>query len=143
MLVFQETDTMMSTIKASSKTTTYPITMSLPNFLLRLEALSFFIGAIVLYANQGYSGIAFVLLLLVPDVGALGYLVNTRVGSQVYNVAHLYSLPLMLMAFGLAASAPVAIQIGLIWFAHISMDRVAGYGFKYATAFKDTHLQHV
>jgi hypothetical protein len=117
--------------------------MSLPNFLLRLEALSFFIGAIALYASQGFSAVAFVVLLLVPDVSMIGYMVNTRVGSQVYDIVHTYALPLVLIAFGLATTTPLAIQIGLIWFAHISMDRVVGYGLKYATAFKDTHLQHV
>jgi hypothetical protein len=134
---------MISTKNSSSETSANSLTLSLPNFLLRLEALSFFIGAIVLYANQGFSGVAFVLLLLVPDVSMVGYMVNTRVGSQVYDVVHTYALPLVLIAFGLATSAPLAIQIGLIWFAHISMDRVVGYGLKYATDFKDTHLQHV
>jgi hypothetical protein len=134
---------MVSTKNTNSGTATSPLTMSLPNFLLRLEALSFFIGAIALYASQGFSGVAFVLLLLVPDVSMVGYMVNTRVGSQIYDVVHTYALPLVLIAFGLAANTPLAIQIGLIWFAHISMDRVVGYGLKYATDFKDTHLQHV
>jgi hypothetical protein len=31
----------------------------------------------------------------------------------------------------------------LIWLAHIGIDRALGYGLKYPTFFKDTHLQHV
>ncbi len=133
---------MINTMNTSVETKTM-LNLSMPNLLLRVEALAFFIGAIVLYAHQGFSGVAFALLLLVSDVSMVGYLVNTRVGSQLYNIVHAYALPVILMAFGLATSAPVAIQVGLIWFAHISMDRVVGYGLKYATDFKDTHFQHV
>ena len=31
----------------------------------------------------------------------------------------------------------------LIWLAHIGADRALGYGLKYPTHFKDTHLQRV
>ena len=37
----------------------------------------------------------------------------------------------------------VLIQLAAIWFAHIGMDRTVGYGLKYASAFKATHLQRV
>jgi hypothetical protein len=30
-----------------------------------------------------------------------------------------------------------------VWFAHIGMDGLAGYGLKYPTAFGDTHLGRV
>jgi hypothetical protein len=33
--------------------------------------------------------------------------------------------------------------LSLIWFAHIGFDRVMGFGLKYPTVFKDTHLQRV
>jgi Domain of unknown function (DUF4260) len=36
-----------------------------------------------------------------------------------------------------------AAQLGLIWFTHIGVDRALGYGLKYPTGFKDTHLQRV
>jgi len=31
----------------------------------------------------------------------------------------------------------------IIWLAHIGFDRMLGYGLKYVTFFKDTHLQRV
>jgi hypothetical protein len=31
----------------------------------------------------------------------------------------------------------------IIWMAHIGLDRMLGYGLKYPTFFKDTHLQRV
>jgi hypothetical protein len=39
--------------------------------------------------------------------------------------------------------ADVAVQVGLIWTTHIGVDRAIGYGLKYRTGFKDTHLQRV
>ena len=118
-------------------------TLSMPGFFLRAEALVIFLGAIALYAHQGYSGIAFVVLLLVPDVSMVGYLVNVRMGSVIYNVVHVNVLPAILITVSLALNSPVGIQIALIWFAHIHMDRIVGYGLKYPTFFQDTHLQHV
>jgi hypothetical protein len=41
------------------------------------------------------------------------------------------------------ADAETAVQLGLIWFAHIGVVRAIGYGLKYPTGFKDTHLQRV
>jgi hypothetical protein len=35
------------------------------------------------------------------------------------------------------------ILIALILFAHIDMDRLVGYGLKYPTVFKETHLGRV
>jgi hypothetical protein len=33
--------------------------------------------------------------------------------------------------------------VGIIWVAHIGFDRLLGYGLKYETGFKDTHLGKV
>jgi hypothetical protein len=35
------------------------------------------------------------------------------------------------------------VQLGLIWLAHVGADRLLGYGLKYPTGFRDTHLQRV
>jgi hypothetical protein len=123
-------------------TSTIP-TMSLPAILLRVEGLAMFIGAIALYAHQGGSALMFILLLLAPDLGAVGYLVNPRIGSYVYNAVHLTALPITLFVLATFGGWTLGIQLALIWLAHIGMDHVAGYGFKYATEFKATHLQRV
>jgi hypothetical protein len=41
------------------------------------------------------------------------------------------------------ANNDLAMQSALIWFAHIGADRLLGFGLKYATDFKDTHLSRV
>jgi hypothetical protein len=117
--------------------------LSLPNILLRLEGLTVFIAAIAFYAHQGGSIWLFLALILAPDLSAIGYLRNVRVGSTIYNVVHFYALPALLAAAALALNMPTLLLIALIWFAHIGMDRLAGFGLKYPTEFKDTHMQHV
>jgi hypothetical protein len=34
-------------------------------------------------------------------------------------------------------------MLGLIWLAHIGIDRALGYGLRYPDAFRETHLQRV
>ena len=41
------------------------------------------------------------------------------------------------------ADSDAALAVALIWLGHIGVDRLIGYGLKYPTAFKDTHLQRV
>jgi hypothetical protein len=65
------------------------------------------------------------------------------VGAALYNAFHSYPLPAALGIFGLLAGAPLAVGVASVWFAHIGMDRMAGYGLKYASGFKDTHLGRV
>jgi hypothetical protein len=115
--------------------------MITPKMLLQIEGLALLAGAVALYAVLGGNGWVFLLLLLVPDAAMVGYVFNPKIGSQLYNLVHTYSLPLLLglLAF-LAGQTPLVLG-ALIWLAHIGMDRTIGYGLKYPTAFKDTHLQ--
>jgi hypothetical protein len=49
----------------------------------------------------------------------------------------------VLGAFGLLGGSSLALVVALVWFAHIGMDRLVGYGLKYPTESKDTHLGRV
>ncbi|MBA3870620.1 MAG: DUF4260 domain-containing protein [Anaerolineae bacterium] len=115
----------------------------MPNVLLRLEGLTVLVAAIAAYAHQGGSIGLFLLLLLAPDLSAIGYLINVRVGSTTYNAVHTYIVPALLTGAAFALNMPTLLLIALIWFAHIGMDRVMGFGLKYPTEFKDTHMQRV
>ncbi len=115
----------------------------LPRLLLHAEGLALFVGAIALYAYARGSTVMFLVLLLAPDLSMIGYMVNSRVGSRVYNLAHFMALPMLLAVVSLLGGWLLGIQLALIWLVHIGMDRSVGYGLKYDTAFKDTHLQHV
>jgi len=83
------------------------------------------------------------LLTLAPDISMLGYLLNNKVGAMVYNLFHTYSLSIGLVICGLILSNETVLAIGIIWCAHIGMDRMIGYGLKYSTEFKDTHLNRI
>jgi hypothetical protein len=106
--------------------------------LLRLEGLVVFACALWLFAGTGRAWWVFGALLLVPDVAMLAYLAGPRVGAIAYNAVHSYVGPL-----GLAVLSPGegwGFALAAIWFAHCGMDRAAGYGLKYRTAFQHTHL---
>ena len=110
---------------------------------LRAEGLAIGISAIVAFAQTGASWLLFGLLILSPDLAMLGYLVGKRAGAICYNVAHSYLGPVLLFGAALIWAVPLATQVALIWTAHIGLDRALGYGLKYPTAFRDTHLARV
>lgn len=85
----------------------------------------------------------FGLLSLASDVFMAGYRKDAKWGPAIYNLVHTLAGPLVLLGGSLALAKPVCIPYTLIWLAHSGMDRALGYGLKYPTFFKDTHLQHV
>ena len=114
-----------------------------PAWLLRLEEACLLASAVWLYAHLHFSWLLFALLFLAPDLFMLGYLANVRLGATMYNLGHWLLLPLVLVAVGWTTGRPVAVAVAIIWFSHIVFDRMMGYGMKYPTFFKDTHLQHI
>lgn len=117
--------------------------MLLPGRLLRLEGLALFIGALVVYFELDFGWVLLVVLFLAPDLSFTGYLAGPRVGSWIYNAAHTTVGPIALAVVGVLGDTDWCVQLALIWLAHIGLDRLLGYGLKYPTAFKDTHLSRV
>ncbi len=116
---------------------------SMPNLLLRLEGTAVFFAALYFYIQQGYTGWVFWVLLLWPDIAIVAYVFNKQTGAFLYNLLHSYAFSIMLIGVSVLFSLPLALQIGLIWMAHIGMDRLFGYGLKYMDDFKSTHLGRV
>ncbi len=114
-----------------------------PATLLRVEGVALLALGVLLYRANGGSWLLFGALLLAPDLSMLGYLAGPKVGAAIYNAFHTYAGPAVVGASGMIFASPLAIAVALIWFAHIGMDRTVGYGLKYQTSFKDTHLQRV
>jgi hypothetical protein len=115
----------------------------LPRRLLHLEGFAVLVGAVVLYFDAGFGWLLLVVLFVAPDLSMLGYLAGPRAGALSYDLVHTYAGPLALGVAGVAGDAELAMQIAMIWLAHIGMDRLLGYGLKYPTGFRDTHLQRV
>jgi hypothetical protein len=115
----------------------------LPRLLLHAEGAAAGAAAIAVYFYADYPWWLLAALALAPDLSMAGYLGGVGVGALAYDAAHTYALPVVLAASGLIANTDLAVEIGLIWITHIGVDRAIGYGLKYPTSFKDTHLQRV
>jgi hypothetical protein len=115
----------------------------LPKALLHLEGLAVLVLAFLFYLRAGNPWWLFILLVLIPDISMIGFVRGDRIGAILYNLGHTYLFPAVLGVFGVFASNRVALAAALIWAAHIGMDRVLGYGLKYPTGFKHTHMEKV
>ena len=114
-----------------------------PATLLRVEGVALLVLSVLLYRVNGGGWLMFGVLLLAPDLSMLGYLAGPQVGAAIYNTFHTYAVPAVVGALGMIFASPLAMAVALIWFAHIGMDRTIGYGLKYPSSFKDTHLERV
>lgn len=111
-----------------------------PRILLHLEGLVALTAACLAYRGVGAHWGQFSLLFLTPDLSMVGYCFGRRIGAAVYNAAHTYVGPFLLGLIAYYGHRPSLLPLALIWVAHIGFDRLLGYGLKYATGFKHTHL---
>lgn len=111
-----------------------------PRIFLRVEGLAVLGIAIGAYFALDGPIWMLVVLALAPDLSMLGYLTGPRLGSLSYNVVHTYTLPLVLGGVGFWVDSRMGLLIALIWAGHIGADRLFGYGLKFESGFKDTHL---
>jgi hypothetical protein len=108
--------------------------------LLKLEELALFALALYLYSQLNYSWITFMILIFTPDLSMVGYLINAKVGALAYNLVHHKATAILLYLIGVTQEIKTISLIGIILFAHSSLDRVLGYGLKYPDSFQNTHL---
>ena len=108
--------------------------------LLRIDEALQLILSIYLVNQLPYAGWMYWALFLAPDLGMLGYLVNTQTGALLYNLFHHKGIAIALYLMGLYLNIPELLFTGLLLFGHSSFDRIFGYGLKYPDNFKNTHL---
>ena len=108
--------------------------------LLRLEGLAVAAVTAALYARTGASWWVFAALWLTPDLSMLGYLAGSCRGARIYNAVHTYVVPGALALSGVLLHVNALLPFALIWANHIGVDRLMGYGLKYADGFGFTHL---
>jgi hypothetical protein len=111
--------------------------------LLHAEGAAAFAVGALLYFQAGGDAILFLPLLLLPDAGLLGYLRDARIGAFTYNLVHNWAVGLGVLGAGMLLGSNALSLAGAVLIAHVGMDRAVGYGLKYATGFKVTHLQRV
>ena len=114
-----------------------------PGLLLRIEGAALFGLSVWLFSRLDVTWILFAVLILAPDLTFAAYLRGPKFGAEVYNLVHLAAWPAALAAIGLVTGLALVLAIALIWLAHIGMDRMMAFGFKYPTGFRDTHLSRV
>lgn len=111
-----------------------------PRLWLRAEGLAALAAGAGLYLHLGGQLIWLVPLLLAVDISMFGYGIGPRPGAFVYNLAHNWAAGMAVLGAAWWLAAPPLALAGAILVAHTGMDRAAGYGLKYPTAFADTHL---
>jgi len=114
-----------------------------PRYLLRIEGLLALGLSVLAYSHLDGSWAWFAALFLMPDLVLLGYLGGPRLGAALYNIGHSFIGPALLAGAGWSFGAPALLLGAVIWTAHIGFDRALGYGMKYASGFRDTHLGRV
>ena len=110
---------------------------------LQVEGLAVFIAAAAAFGRLGGEYIWLIPALLIPDLAIAGYLAGPRIGAIVYNLVHNWAIGLVILAGGLALSITPLALAGTILIAHTGMDRSVGYGVKFMSGFKDTHLGRI
>lgn len=110
---------------------------------IRVEYGVAFLLLLIIYLKLDFSLWLFFILLLVPDLTMVGYVMNKKIGSLIYNFGHSLIIPILLLIVSFSISNELVVMLTLIWTAHILMDRCFGFGLKYEDTFKNTHLQRL
>lgn len=102
-----------------------------------------FLLSILMFGQTSFAWWLFPALLFVPDLSMLGYGINNRIGSLLYNFFHHKGTAIVIYGAGFIAEERYLELAGVILFGHSSMDRIFGYGLKYSDSFKRTHLGRI
>ncbi len=125
---------------ASAATAADGIVVGTPRRLLRVEGATLLAGSLIAYSTTDQAWWLVPLTLLLPDLTMIGYLGGARLGSYLYNLGHSTPLPAAIVAIGWWQDKTLVVALGLVWLAHIGVDRLVGYGLKYDDHFQHTHL---
>ncbi len=109
--------------------------------VLKLESLGLLILFSVIYFHfyPGKWG-TFLAFFFVPDVSFTLYLINKKMATIAYNAFHHQGLLTVVLLSGFFLQNDWLTSISLIFLAHSTFDRMAGYGLKYSDNFDHTHL---
>ena len=129
----------MRTVRESTGRHDHPAVTGKPLRWLQSEAIIELIAALVLFRTTHQSW-WLATLILAPDVLMVGYVGGTRIGAACYNFAHSHIVPILLCLAAAEGHHPLVLAGGLLWLAHIGMDRAMTFGLKYDTDFQHTHL---
>ena len=107
---------------------------------LKLEEFAQFGLGIYLFSLLPFAWWWFLVLILAPDIGMIGYAFGNKAGALLYNLFHHKGLDIFVYLIGIYLQNDILMLIGVILFAHAAFDRILGYGLKYEKGFTFTHL---
>jgi hypothetical protein len=109
--------------------------------ILKLESVGLFILFTGAYFHF-YSGTwgLYLALFFIPDLSFAFYLITKKIGAIAYNIFHHQGVLVLLFLIGYFVKEDSIMKVALIFLAHSTFDRVAGYGLKYFDSFDHTHL---
>ncbi len=110
-------------------------------FWLRAEGAAAAAAGLAIYGALDGPWPLIIPLLLAPDFSMVGFLRSPRLGSLTYNLVHNWAIGLAALGVGWVIGSPPLVLGGAALVAHVGFDRLFGYGLKYPTRFRDTHLQ--
>jgi hypothetical protein len=109
--------------------------------ILKLESAGLFLLFTGAYFHL-YPGTwkFYIALFLIPDVSFAFFLITKKLGAIAYNIFHHQGVLVLLFLIGYFVKENSIMKVALIFLAHSTFDRVAGYGLKYFDSFDHTHL---
>lgn len=113
------------------------------NTIIKLEEILMFVLGIYLFSLLNFEWWWFLVLILAPDIGMVGYAFGNKIGALAYNLFHHKGLAIAIYLLGSYFTEPWLQLTGIILFSHAAMDRIFGYGLKYDKGFKFTHLGEI
>ena len=108
--------------------------------LLKLEELAMLLLSLLLLWNSHAPWFWYLLLLIGPDIGIVGYWLGNKIGAAMYNLFHHKAIAILFFMVGIYLNIEWVQLIGIVLFGNSSMDRAFGYGLKYNKGFRFTHL---
>jgi hypothetical protein len=111
-----------------------------PRNILRSEGAVLLTAGLVAFAATNERWWLVPALLFLPDLFMAGYARSSRLGARLYNLAHSYPLPAIVGGLALWQGTVLLQAAAVLWFAHIGLDRLLGYGLKHDDSFTHTHL---
>jgi hypothetical protein len=109
--------------------------------ILKLESMGLFLLFTGAYFHL-YSGTwgFYLALFFLPDVSFGLFLISKKLGAIAYNILHHQGVLVLLFIVGYFVKEDILMKVALIFLAHSTFDRVAGYGLKFFDSFDHTHL---
>lgn len=108
--------------------------------ILKLEHLTVLLASIYFFSQSDFTWWWYLVLFLAPDLGMIGYTINTKWGAITYNILHHYGVAALVFCLGKFLEIGWLELAGIVMIGHIAFDRLLGYGLKFSDDFRHTHL---